>query len=101
VGAQMTIVRRALGQLDGVSGAAGAFAQGPCALTSVRLYAVDAGGSAIATGALAADGSFAELPVGTGTSSYPRVWAAAVDKCGVEGARAEALNGRDLAPPAL
>jgi hypothetical protein len=94
----ISIVRRALGTTDGVLGTAGAFA-GPCAPTAVEVLGADdvlLGGAGVA-----GDGAFPEVAIGTGARSYPRAFVRASDKCGITGATAEVLAGRDVEPPAV
>ena len=98
-GGSMVITRRAIGQIDGLHGEAGALSS-VCALGEVTAYTASSGGSAIGTVAGAADGSFGEIPVGGDASSIARLWVSAADKCGLVGARGEALVGRALAGPA-
>ncbi|WP_248344054.1 Kelch repeat-containing protein [Anaeromyxobacter paludicola] len=103
-GAQVSIHRRALGLQDGVSGGAAAFAAG-CFVATVDVAtspALPPGADLVAQGsAAAADGSFLEIPVGTLSASYPRLWVSATDKCGLSSSAAvEALNA-DVTPPVI
>lgn len=92
-GALVTIVRRDGSAADGIVGAPGALADGPSVPREVRIYDTETGGTPLATALVAADGSFAELPVGTATASHARLWIEATDKAGNAGARVEALVG--------
>jgi hypothetical protein len=95
---RIVIARRALGSTDAVLGTSAAFT-GRCAVTDVEVQ--DEAGDLLGAVAAAADGSFPEVAIGTGTASYPRVFVRATDKCGLTGARAEVLAGRDVDPPVV
>ena len=78
--------RNPIGQHDAVHGSAGALAPQGCALRLVHLwdqsFFSDAG--PIAEGPASADGSFADVAVGTAAESYPPLYVSGVDKCGLE-----------------
>ena len=97
-GTAMTIHRRDLTALDSLSGAAGAALPSACALAAVNLYD-EASGNLMATGPTpAADGSFADVPFGSATSSSPSLAITAVDKCLLESAKVVPLAGKDTGP---
>ncbi len=98
-GGAMTIDRNDLTTPDAVL-ADGTFTD-TSALLEVRVYDAAADGNLLGAIAAAPDGSVAEIPIGTATASYGRVFVSAVDKCGNEGARVEAELGADSTPPAL
>ncbi|BDG07393.1 Kelch repeat-containing protein [Anaeromyxobacter paludicola] len=86
---------------DQLAGQAGAFTDAS-AIAIFRIYASDAGGAPLFEATPGADGGFGPhdvTPVGAPVPAPARLWVAAVDKCGNEGAPVEALVGRALSGP--
>lgn len=103
-GSRIAIARRPLGAQDGVSGTAGAiqFVCYPTAVTVSSDPSLPVAAGLVAQGAPgAADGSFLELPVGTSTRSYPRLWVSATDKCGLSSTVAAEAQNADVTPPVV
>ncbi|AKU93110.1 Kelch repeat-containing protein [Vulgatibacter incomptus] len=95
--ANLVITRADLTRPDSIHGEPGAFV-GESAILAVRVYERATGGEPLGTAVATPDGGFAPLAVGTSASSYPRLWAEAVDKTGNVGKRVEAAVGKAAVP---
>lgn len=95
------ITRYDLTRADTVTGQTGAVEAHGCQPLEVRLYQRADGMDPIVTAAPGADGAFGPIEIGTPDQAPARVWAAGVDKCGLEGGRVEITDGANLSGPGL